>query len=221
MSPSSNDHTVTLKPSVRIVGSVVDAETGEPLKRFVLIRGAKSDDAADIHWHRIHGGPYFITDGSYETEIMQKDLDWRLRIEADGYMPAISRIFRPYDPDKGEITYDFKLTKAAPLTGVVLGLDAKPLANADVYLATQRMNIGNRKVTSTEVPPVKTDAAGRFQFPAEVEPFCIVVVHEQGIGMITEAECETPPSITIKPWESVKDQLQIIRKPAGMHSDFP
>lgn len=221
MSPSSNDHTVTLKASVRIVGSVVDAETGEPLKRFVLIRGAKSDDAADIHWHRIHGGPYFITDGSYETEIMQKDLDWRLRIEADGYMPAISRIFRPYDPDKGEITYDFKLTKAAPLTGTVLGLDDKPLANADVYLATQRMNIANRKVTSTEVPPVKTDVAGRFQFPPEVEPFCIVVVHEHGIGMITEAECKTPPTITIKPWGSVKDQLQIIRKPAGMHSDFP
>jgi hypothetical protein len=129
-------------------------------------------------------------------------------------------VFRPHAPDKGEITYDFKLTKAPPLTGVVLGLNDKPLANADVYLATERMNIQHRKVTSTEVPPVKTDAAGRFQFPAEVEPFCIVVVHEQGVGMITEAECKTPPTITIKPWESVKDWLQIIRKPAGMSQRF-
>ena len=123
--------------------------------------------------------------------------------------------------DRGEITYDFKLTKAAPLTGIVLGLDDKPLANADVYLATERMNIARRRVTSTEVPPVKTDAAGRFQFPPEVEPFCIVVVHEQGIEMITEAECKTPPQITIEPWTAYKEQLQIIRKPAGMHSDFP
>lgn len=78
-------------------------------------------------------------------------------------MPGESRIFRPYAPDKGEITYDFKLTKAAPLTGIVLGLDDKPLANADVYLATQRMNINKRKVSSTDVPPVKADAAGRVE----------------------------------------------------------
>jgi len=50
-------------------------------------------------------------------------------------------------------------------------------------------------------PPVKTDAAGRFEFPAEVEPFCIVVVHEEGIGMITEKQLADSQQIQIKPWK--------------------
>jgi hypothetical protein len=145
-----------------------------------------------------------------------------LRVEAEGYMPGESRVFKAYDPDKGEIAYHFKLSKAPPLTGTVLGLDGQPLANADVDLATQRMNIANRKVTSTETPPMKTDTAGRFELPAEVEPFCLVVVHEQGVAMVTEAEFKSPPSISIQPWTDRNQQLQIIRRPAPQQSvDFP
>lgn len=221
MIQSSNEYKVVLKAPVRIIGLVTDAETGAPLEKFSLMPGIARENGGATDWIRWFART-IVNEGRYETRLIQeKEGGWVLRVAAEGYMPAISRIFRPYDPDKGEITYDFKLTKAPPLTGVVLGLDDKPLANADVYLATDRMNIDKRKVTSTEVPPVKTDAEGRFLLPPEVEPFYIVVVHEQGIGMITEADCETPPTITIKPWESVKDQLQIIRKPAGMHSDFP
>jgi hypothetical protein len=153
---------------------------------------------------------------------VQEGFRWLLRVESEGYMPGESRVFKPYDPDKGEVTYDFKLSKAAPLAGTVLGLDGKPLANADVYLATQPMNIQDRKVSWTENPPTKTDAAGRFELPAEVEPFCLVVVHEQGVAMITEEEFKSPPSISIQPWTDKNQRLQIIRRPAPQQSvDFP
>lgn len=145
-----------------------------------------------------------------------------MRVEAEGYLPVVSRIFRPYAPDQGEVTYDFKLSKADPLVGSVFGLNGEPLSDADVYLATQRMNIADRKVSYCEQPPVKTDPAGLFKFPAEVEPFCIVVVHPQGIAMLTEKEFAGARQISIQPWTLENHTLQIIRRPAeGSHVDFP
>jgi beta-lactamase regulating signal transducer with metallopeptidase domain len=221
MSPSDNEYQLTLRAQVRIVGSVVDAANGKPLDQFVLITGIDPEDGRTTSWFR-YSPRTIVKEGRFETTLKQAEFSWRLRVEAEGYMPSVSRIFRLYSPDKGEIQYDFKLTKAAPLTGTVLGLDDRPLANADVYLATQRMNLTNRKVSWTDVPPVKTDAEGHFQFPAEIEPFCLVVVHEQGIAMITEKEFESRVRITIKPWTDRNETLQIIRNPAPqVKVDFP
>ena len=58
--------------------------------------------------------------------------------------------------------------------------------------------------------------------PAEMEPFCLVVVHEQGIAMIPEKEFESRVRITIKAWTAKNETLQIIRNPAAVeHVDFP
>ncbi len=221
MVPSSDEYKVILKAPVRIVGLVTDAETGKPLEKFSLVPGGDYEDGRNPYWHRFNSKT-IVNQGQYAMTLNQEQYSWRIRVEADGYMPSESRIFRLYDPDTGEIKFDFKLAKAAPLTGTVLGLDNNPLAGADVYLETERMNIEQRKVLYAERPPVKTDASGRFQFPPEVEPFCLVVVHEQGIAMITEAECRQSPRIAIEPWTTKREQLQIIRKPAtGQSSDFP
>ena len=183
-------------------------------------KGIDYDDGRAPFWMR--HSKRTITDGRYETKITQEDFLWRLRVEAAGYLPVVSRVFRPYSPDQGEVTNDFKLSKADPLIGSVFGLQGEPLADADVYLATQRMNITDRKVSYSEQPPVKTDPAGRFKFPAEVELFCLVVVHPQGIAMLTEKEFEAANQISIQPWTLENHTLQIIRRPAeGSHVDFP
>lgn len=205
---------------MRIIGTVVDAETGKPLERFLLIRGIGYDDGRAPWWMR-HDFKT-ISNGRYETTIVQEGFSYLVRVEAEGYLPAVSRIFRPYNPDQGEVTYNFELKKANRLTGTVLGLDGMPLANANVYLETQRMKITDRKVTFSETAPVKTDAAGRFELPPEVEPFCVVVVHEQGVAMTTEKDFKSPPRITVRPWTGRNATLLIIRKPApGQSVDFP
>jgi hypothetical protein len=121
------------------------------------------------------------------------------------------------------VTYDFKLKKAEPLTGTLHDLDDRPLAGADVYLATGRMNITDREVSSAEgARHVKTDREGRFKFPAEVEPFCIVAVHEQGIAMTTEKEFKSAEPLAIEEWTDANSTLQIIRRPAkGQLVNFP
>jgi hypothetical protein len=68
----------------------------------------------------------------------------------------------------------------------------------------------------------KTDSAGQFQFPPEVEPFCVVVIHEKGVGMITGKELDATNPISIEAWNDENKQMQIIRRPAeGQSVDFP
>jgi hypothetical protein len=69
---------------------------------------------------------------------------------------------------------------------------------------------------------VKTDESGQFKFPPEVEPYCLVAVHEQGIAMINDEEFKSSVPLSIEPWTNKNQMLQIIRRPApGQNVDFP
>jgi beta-lactamase regulating signal transducer with metallopeptidase domain/uncharacterized GH25 family protein len=221
MSPGHDKYSVTLKAPLKIIGSVVDAETGKPIEKFSFIEGFEYGDGRAPDWQRYKTKK--ISNGKYEMTIIQERFSYRVRIEADGYMPGESRPFQAYAPDKGTVTFDFKLRKAPPLAGTVVGLDGKPLAGANVYLATQLMNLTDRKVMNDRDHRIaKTDEAGRFTFAAEVEPYCLVVVHEQGIAMLTEKDFGSSQPISLEPWTNENQTLQIVRRPApGQLVHFP
>jgi 5-hydroxyisourate hydrolase-like protein (transthyretin family) len=221
MTAGTTDYVVTLKPPLKISGAVVDADTGAPIGRFDLIEGTDYEDGRSPFWQRVMAK--HISGGKYEAEFSQEDFAWRLRVEAEGYMPSESRIFRPYKPDQGEIVFDFRLRKAEPLSGTVLGLKGELLADADVYLSIERVNIEDAKVVyHGDSRLVQTDKAGRFTFPAEVEPFCVVAVHPDGIAMATEKEFAQSPELQIDAWTDDNQRLQIIRRPApGQLVNFP
>lgn len=221
ITPSEKEIVVTLKPPLKISGAVVDAETNEPINEFALVKGIDFDDGRAPFWQRSMTEQ--VAGGRYVADFNQEGFLWRLRVEAEGYLPDESRIFRPYDPDKGAIVCNFKLHKAKPLSGRVLGLKGEPLAEAEVYLATQSLNVDDRKVGyHNDNRMTKTDESGQFTFPAEVEPFCLVAIHEDGIAMTTEKEFAQSANLELKPWTADNEQLQIIRRPApGQHVNFP
>jgi uncharacterized GH25 family protein len=221
MTSGGEDYIITMKPPLKVSGTVVDEETGEFINRFELVKGGDYGDGRAPWWMRYDTKN--VSGGKYEADFTQEGFLWLLRVEAEGYMPSESRIFRPYKPDKGEVVYNFKLRKAEPLSGRVLGLKGEPLAVADVYLATEHINIDERKVVNPgEHRVAKTDEKGQFTFPPEVEPFCLVVVHQDGIALLTEKEFAQSTDVQIQPWDADNQQLQIIRRPApGQHVDFP
>jgi hypothetical protein len=166
-----------------------------------------------------------MVSGSYVTDIKQENFKYRIRVEAEGYTPGESRLIKPYAPDRGEITLDFKLHKAPNLRGIVEGANGKPLTNAEVFLIRGQMNIASRKVSFISPPDgasVKSDPQGRFEFPAEVESFCLVAIHEDGLGMVSDKQFAASPKITIQAWDKQKAQLEISPRPArGQSVDFP
>ena len=220
--PGDEAHTIALTTHLRITGSVVDADTNQPIEKFSFVIGADSEDGRAPHW--FDWKRKTSRNGRYEVEERQAWIQYRIRIEADGYMPGESTIIRGDDPDNRDVTYDFKLRKADTIKGSVIGLDGKPLVGAKVYLATERMNISDRhnSVYPGRSRNVTTGESGKFEFQPEVEPFCIVVIHEQGVGMIIESDLETSTEISIRSWNKKNQRMQIIRRPAeGELVDFP
>ena len=225
MSPQptgKESYQVTLKGPLQVAGSIVDAETNRPLAKCTVLKGVEFDDGRAPDWQRFMSTKT-ITDGRYQFEFSGGVFAWRIRVEADGYMPAVSRIFKPGDLDKGRVTYDFKLSKAAPLTGTVLGPDGKPLAGAEIILATQLLIVNDRIASSQTLRNAgvtRTDAAGRFEFPPEVEPFYLVVLHDQGYAVINEKQFAAAPAIRLQPWTAENRSFRAERQPVT-HGELP
>lgn len=218
LSAVAGDCRLTLRPPIMIAGTIVDAETNQPLAKCRLIKGYEREDGRPPQWETSIGYPTkTITNGRYEIEITQQQPAIRIRVEADEYMPVVSKAFKPYDPDQGRVICDFKLTKAAALSGTVVGPDNKPLASAEVYLAIQQFSVDSRKASPFARSwnrMVKTDADGRFEFPPEVEPFYLVAIHELGFGIASEEQFAGNPAIRIEPWTALNHSFLLERRPA-------
>ena len=223
LKPQDEEILITLRDPVKVIGSVVDKVTGKPLDMFTMTQGIDYEDGRNTHWLNYREGKF--TNGRYETEFNQV-FAYRVRVEAEGYMPAESRIFKPHDPDAGVLTWDFELEKADPVVGIVHGLDGKPLANATVYQATQLIQISQGKISyvdHTELS-VKTDEEGRFELPPENQPYCLVVEHEDGVAMLKDVDHVESTPVTIKEWASITEGLfNINRRPSkdGQKANFP
>jgi len=218
---SVGDHKITLKTPITVSGKVLDQQTGELIQRCKVTLGIDPNDGRAVDWL-----PYFskkVRSGRYELEIKQETFVYRVRVEADGYAPAISKLIRPYAPDIGRVVHDFQLRKSPPLSGQVSDQDGQPLPGADVYLATTRVNIKDRKMSySGRNRSTKTDEQGKFSFPPEVESFYVVVVHPDGVAVVDELAFRESTQIQIRPWTSENQQLQLIRRPApGQLSQLP
>ena len=214
--PSSTGYTITLRSLLRVAGSIVDSETNEPLAKCRLTKGWDSEDGRTPQWETSIGFPAKeVVNGRYEFEFTREH-GARIRAEADGYLPAVSRLFNPGDTDNGHVTYDFRLKKGHLISGTVLGLNEKPLAGAEVFIATQQFNVKDRKAG----PPVgekrrmvKTDEKGRFEFPPEVEPFYLAVLHDEGHVVLTEKQVAVMPTIRIQPWTPQNQTFSAERRP--------
>ena len=208
-------YVVTLTAPLRVSGTIVDTETNRPPARCTVTKGVEYDDGRAPEWERYTAKT--VSNGRYQFEFASRVFAWRVRVEADGYMPAISPIFRVDGAaQRHEQTYDFKLQKAPPLTGSVQAPDGQPLADAEVYLATNLLDVKGRKATSQSLQSArmaKTDAAGRFELPSEVEPFYLVVLHERGFAVVNELQFAKTKEITIKAWGKDQESFRAERSP--------
>lgn len=215
--PKTEAYRIALRPPVWIVGSIVDAKTNQPLPKCTLTKGWEPEDGRAPQWYtRIGMRSTEITDGRYEIELGQEDRATRIRVEAEGYMSAVSRAFKPYAPDRGRVTYDFKLTKSSPMVGAVLDTESKPLADAEVFLATDAFRVKEGRPmrgAARGVRSAKTDNTGRFELPPEVEPFYLVVLHARGFAVVDEKQFVADSTIRIEPWKDEKRSFEAERRP--------
>jgi ABC-type phosphate transport system substrate-binding protein len=197
---SERECVVTLNRQLRITGQVRDAATGKALERFKLIYAVDFENGGEPAWniadvHAFTGGRYeFAIDQSYPAHV--------IRIEADGYKPAVSRKIKD---DEADVNLDFALERGSGPAGIVLGPDGTPLADAEVTLCTD--SVYTRQTT--------TDAHGRFGFPHLQEPFSILVAHQRGFAHATREQLVASPTVTVQPWGRIEGTLKFGSRPAA------
>ena len=167
---------VTAKKSERILvdGHIVDDETGEPVKEFVIQGGRVDDkDATKIKWGYFSSRSESpVSDGRFQHRIDWAG-GWRARILAAGYVPQPILDKPPADGATSVSNHVVRLKRGRDISGRVLYHDGTPAVGASVFL------VGNLGVTisngqalqgmgsmASEVKSVAratTDAHGRFK----------------------------------------------------------
>jgi protocatechuate 3,4-dioxygenase beta subunit len=220
---SSTEQVVRLAPALRLHGNVVDAKTGEPIKSFklfagwprqVLRNGSLTNEGAQWDSYNPRSFQKGVFDWSFtRPPIMgtREPPDILLKAEADGYGPAISRLFKATERDA---EFQFRLEPPVYLPGTVRFKDGKPAAGAQIFAAaniwdvqTHNGRVLGRRSGQAEVP-VKTDEEGHFKLPAPTEPQQLLVWHEAGFAELDDATLRRSPEITLSRWGHVEGTLK-------------
>jgi RNA polymerase sigma factor (sigma-70 family) len=206
---------ITLVKQLKVRGTVVDAETRHAIKSFTLVPGTESGGDFATYWERGAARP--VRGGRYEIHFEHSSPEGRrLRIEAEGFMPEVSRLIRD---DEDEPVINFVLHKAGGVSGAVHLPNGSPLAGADVVLVVPSQPafiINGQPPTGDDHRVVKSGADGRFAFPAQEPPFTVLVLHDRGFaGQASDSKPSAVYDLAIKPWGRIEGIQRIGSRPGA------
>jgi len=210
--PADAEVVVTLPNPLEISGKVTDAETGNPVETFTIIPGTRWKGRAGAHWDQ--RGRKTFTHGAYKLEFIHPQARRVLRVEADGYLPAVSR---PFNSDEGVQRVDFGLREGKGLTGFVRDPHGKAVAGAQLVLGLpgQYVSVQNGQVDAHGSLLLTTGPQGQYRLPPQVDPCTLVVVHERGYVEVDLSRVGKSGDITLAPWARVEGEFRIGVRPGS------
>lgn len=194
--------------TVKVTGSVVDADTGQPLPSFYVTTGTQDRERTGFDWSETNRTPF--KQGAFSVNLTKDRLAPAVLIEADGYLPQRS------DPIRGrEAGLTFLLKKGRGPTGVVLTSDGRPAGGKTVYFSRLKdlvylegTNLTPRKASSRTRSTV-TDNAGRFSFAPDLDAFSVMVADDFGFAEVPVEDLKSSPEVRLQPWGRLEGTLKI------------
>lgn len=175
-----DEHTIKLRRQLTVTGRALDSETGALVAAFKVFPGYGTESHC---WERLD--TRHSTNGVFKITFTEDKFPWRVRVEADGYKPAISE---PLPEDfAGEL--EMKLKRSNPdeqIAGVVLSPSGDLAVGAEVALLTfergASIDQGRFVPQGSDSILTRTDAEGKFRFSPDVNAHTVVVVDSFGFG---------------------------------------
>jgi hypothetical protein len=195
-----------------ISGMVVDARTHKPIADFTAQIGYSFP--GQLSWfgnespQSFHDGQYKVTS---RVNVVGHGVTWRVRVEARGYLPAVS-------PRLGaHAAHNFQLQPGHDLQGRVLQADGRPAAHATVALVLpgQLLFVLNGEFAPQQTPrsnaqaQIVTGPDGQYDFPPQSGHFLLVALSDQGIVQADQNALAKSTHIRLVPWGGVRGQLRI------------
>ena len=214
LQPKDEVQVIRLKRQTVVSGQVVDATTKQPITAFYLIfgtyfppqvpgytgwaRGAALHFQGDSYRY-VFSGPVQMDSGDGKTPGAEGF--HRIRIEALGYEPGVSR---PIANDEESVSVDFQLKPAPAIHGVVTAADGTPVKNAQIVVAGpgNPLQIMNGVCRSKwDQLSVNTNAQGEYDLPPQEEDFPIAIIQpDAGYQITTYGDLKTSPNVKLLPW---------------------
>lgn len=210
VTPNGEEHTLVLRRALDLSGYVTDAETGVPIAEFKAFPGY-GEGSGDHVWERIttRRGK----NGEFSVQFQETRQPWRVRVEADGYLPTMS------EPVLAGFSgvLELKLTRETPAhahNGVVYLPDGQPAAGAEVALVTFEHwgapKLGDaRFVQRRDALVVLADAEGHYSFGPNDEAHTLIAVHAAGFARIRIYPRTGPRGIVLQPWGRIEGNVLV------------
>ncbi|WP_425397875.1 carboxypeptidase regulatory-like domain-containing protein [Aeoliella sp.] len=198
---------------------VVDAESGEPIKEFLALPGTSFMEGFGWQWqtHMIR---------NYQNgELIwppkgRKGYDRQaIRVEADGYVPFETGEVLRDAPQRGRT---IRLHRSAGVSGRLVDVDGKPVADAKVAIAMCRRTVridggsialrdlaDDASLRDRWSQPRWTTTAedGTFTLPDESAPAALIATHPSGVAIINLEWVREHPDVHLEPWGRIEGQV--------------
>jgi hypothetical protein len=203
--------TVVLQRHATISGRVVDAQTKQPVTAFRLTRGRIFHERREwSDWS--HEQARVFRDGQYQVSIGSPVVMMnrqggpgeigfhRVRVDADGYRPAISREIAN---EEEVVVCDIELERAAGLEGTVRDSEGHVVAGAHLIVlgSGNPVMLRNGEVLRNRHFTVSTKSEGRYVLPPQEQDISILVVHPRLGYLLTKwSELLAAPDVQLRAW---------------------
>ncbi|HTV48336.1 MAG TPA: carboxypeptidase regulatory-like domain-containing protein [Phycisphaerae bacterium] len=217
---------VTLLSLQKFHAAIIDTITGKPINNFRIFVGTARSYQPELAWMPYAPDQYppdnqvkIYPDGKFDLSVTSQG--WTtatgnaIRIEADGYLPAESKIYPFTDTD---VSLVMKLTPAKNLSATVLDIDGKPAAGAQAYmypnLRGSSIDLEESLKPNTYYQLPKTSNDGHIEFAPQTGPFKVILFNQSGVAVVNQNDLAKSPTIRLEPWGVFKGRLLFTDKPA-------
>jgi len=217
--PDGSPHTLVFRKRISVAGSVVDAETGEPITKFRCFKGQhfKSNRPGTWSWEKgpLNNSVSVQDGGRFTDKLYNLSRVSRFRVEAEGYRPVLSEILDPETIRGDSATVQISLHKQGPVQATILTPDGKPAVAARVGIYQRQsgdygLNVFNGTPDESQLAAVvETDSLGRVEIEPHTLPWLCFVWHDTGYQELADVEFLNRDAVTLKPWAIVSGKYEL------------